>query len=130
MPTIEEIATRLNGAKLFRVFYASSGFWRVELDEEFSMLTLPFPPASEGGLLTISMLDTQSVGWSTFAMTLSAAISSSFPWISVTIKNHCQVYFFNIVIGMTLDYTGLYLVCLSLTDYIQGCFNTPFGRYR
>ena len=27
MPTIEEIATRLNGAKLFSVFDASNGFW-------------------------------------------------------------------------------------------------------
>ena len=42
MPTIEEIATRLNGAKLFSVFDASNGFWRVELDEEFSMLTTLF----------------------------------------------------------------------------------------
>ena len=39
MPTIEEIATRLNGAKLFSVFYASNGFWQVELDDEFSSLT-------------------------------------------------------------------------------------------
>ena len=39
MPTIEEIATRLNGAKLFSVFDASNGFWQVELDEESSMLT-------------------------------------------------------------------------------------------
>ena len=39
MPTIEEIATRLNGAKLFSVFNASNGFWQVELDEESSMLT-------------------------------------------------------------------------------------------
>ena len=27
MPTIEEIATRLNGAKLFSVFDVSNGFW-------------------------------------------------------------------------------------------------------
>ena len=39
MPTVEEIATRLNGAKLFSVFDASNGFWQVELDEESSMLT-------------------------------------------------------------------------------------------
>ena len=39
MPTIEEIATRLNGAKLFSVFDASNGFWQVELDEESGMLT-------------------------------------------------------------------------------------------
>ena len=45
MPSIEEIATRLNGAKLFSVFDASSGFWQVELDEESRMLTtfnIPF----------------------------------------------------------------------------------------
>ena len=39
MPTIEEIATRLNGAKLFSVFDASYGFWQVELDDESSSLT-------------------------------------------------------------------------------------------
>ena len=39
MPTIEEIATRLNGAKLFSVFDASNGFWQVEHDEESSLLT-------------------------------------------------------------------------------------------
>ena len=43
MPTIEEIATRLNGAKLFSVFDASNGFWQVELDEESSMLTTLTP---------------------------------------------------------------------------------------
>jgi hypothetical protein len=31
MPTIEEVATRLNGAKIFSVFDASNGFWQVEL---------------------------------------------------------------------------------------------------
>ena len=39
MPTIEEIATKLNGAKLFSVFDASNGFWQVELDDESSSLT-------------------------------------------------------------------------------------------
>ena len=39
MPTIEEIATRLDGAKLFSVFDASNGFWQVELDDESSSLT-------------------------------------------------------------------------------------------
>ena len=39
MPTIEEIATRLNGAKLFSVFDATNGFWQVELDDESSSLT-------------------------------------------------------------------------------------------
>ena len=39
MPNTEEIATRLNGVKLFIVFDASNGFWQVELDVESSMLT-------------------------------------------------------------------------------------------
>lgn len=39
MPTIEEIATRLNGGKVFSVFDASNGFWQVELDEDSSLLT-------------------------------------------------------------------------------------------
>ena len=39
MPTIEEIATRLHGAKVFSVFDASNGFWQVELDKESSFLT-------------------------------------------------------------------------------------------
>ena len=39
MPTIEEIATRLNGAKIFSVFDASNGFWQIELDEKSSLLT-------------------------------------------------------------------------------------------
>ena len=47
MPTIEEIATRLNGAALFSVFDASNGFWLVEHDDESSSLTTfntPFVP--------------------------------------------------------------------------------------
>ena len=39
MPTIEEVATRLNGAKIFSVFDASNGFWQVELDQASSLLT-------------------------------------------------------------------------------------------
>ena len=39
MPTIEEIATRLNGAKLCSVFDTSNGLWQVELVEESSSLT-------------------------------------------------------------------------------------------
>ena len=39
MPTIEEIDTRLHGAKVFSVFDASNGFWQVELDKESSFLT-------------------------------------------------------------------------------------------
>ena len=34
MPTIEEIATRLHGAKVFSVLEAKNGFWHVKLDEE------------------------------------------------------------------------------------------------
>ena len=30
MPTIEEVATRLNGAKIFSVFDAGNGFWQVD----------------------------------------------------------------------------------------------------
>ena len=39
MPTIDEVATRLNGAKIFSVFDASNGFWQVELDQASSLLT-------------------------------------------------------------------------------------------
>ena len=39
MPTIEEIATRLSGARVFTVVDAKNGFWQVELDEETSRLT-------------------------------------------------------------------------------------------
>ena len=39
MPTIEEVATRLNGAKIFSVFDASNGFWQVELDQASSRFT-------------------------------------------------------------------------------------------
>ena len=39
MPTIEEVATRLNGAKIFSVFDASNGFWQVVLDQASSLLT-------------------------------------------------------------------------------------------
>ena len=39
MPTIEEVATRLNGAKIFSVFDASNGFWHVELDQASSLFT-------------------------------------------------------------------------------------------
>ena len=39
MPTIEEVATRLNGAKIFSVFDASNRFWQVELDQPSSLLT-------------------------------------------------------------------------------------------
>ena len=39
MPTVEEVATRLNGAKVFSVFDASNGFWQVELDQASSLFT-------------------------------------------------------------------------------------------
>ena len=40
MPTIEEIATHLHGAKVFTVLDAKNGFWHVKLDEESSYLTI------------------------------------------------------------------------------------------
>ena len=39
MPTIEDIATRLHGAKVFSVLDAKNGFWHVKLNEESSHLT-------------------------------------------------------------------------------------------
>ena len=39
IPTIEEIATRLHGAKAFSVLNAKNGSWHVKLDEESSYLT-------------------------------------------------------------------------------------------
>lgn len=39
MPTIEEIATRLHGAKVFSKLDVRNGFWHVKLDEESSFLT-------------------------------------------------------------------------------------------
>ena len=39
MPTIEEIATRLHGAKVFSLLDAKNGFWYVNLDEKSSYLT-------------------------------------------------------------------------------------------
>ena len=39
MPTIEDITTRLHGAKVFSVLDAKNGFWHVKLDEESSHLT-------------------------------------------------------------------------------------------
>ena len=39
LPTIEEIATRLHGAKLFTVLDVRHGFWHVPLDEPSSLLT-------------------------------------------------------------------------------------------
>ena len=39
MPTIEEIATRLHGAKVFSVLDDSNGFWQVEIHEDSTLLT-------------------------------------------------------------------------------------------
>ena len=39
LPTIEEIATRLHGAKVFTVLDVRQGFWHVPLDEKSSLLT-------------------------------------------------------------------------------------------
>ncbi len=39
LPIIEEVATRLNGAKLFSVLDAWNGFWHIKLEEESSYLT-------------------------------------------------------------------------------------------
>ena len=39
LPTIEDVATRLHGAKVFTVLDVRKGFWHVELEEESSFLT-------------------------------------------------------------------------------------------
>ena len=39
LPTIEDVATRLHGAKEFSVLDVHKGFWHVEVDEESSLLT-------------------------------------------------------------------------------------------
>ena len=39
LPTIEDIATRLHGAKVFTVLDVRKGFWHVELEEDSSFLT-------------------------------------------------------------------------------------------
>ena len=39
LPTIDEIATRLHGAKVFTVLDVRQGFWHVPLDEKSSLLT-------------------------------------------------------------------------------------------
>ena len=39
LPTIEDIATRLHGAKVFTVLDVRHGFWRVRLDDRSSYLT-------------------------------------------------------------------------------------------
>ena len=44
IPTIEEVATRLNGAKVVSVFDARIGFWLVEVDQASSRFTTFNPP--------------------------------------------------------------------------------------
>ena len=39
LPTIEDIATRLHGAKVYRKLDVRNGFWRMALDEDSSFLT-------------------------------------------------------------------------------------------
>ena len=39
LPTIEDVATRLHGAKVFSILDVSCGFWHVELDEASSHIT-------------------------------------------------------------------------------------------
>jgi len=39
LPTIEDVATRLHGAKLFTILDVRNGFWHVSLDEQSSLLT-------------------------------------------------------------------------------------------
>ena len=38
LPTIEEVSTRLHGAKVFTKLDVRNGFWHVKLDEESSCL--------------------------------------------------------------------------------------------
>ena len=39
LPVIEDVATRLAGAKVFTILNVQQGFWHVELDDESSFLT-------------------------------------------------------------------------------------------
>ena len=39
LPTLEDVATRLNKAKVFPVLDAKSGFWQMKLDEDSSYIT-------------------------------------------------------------------------------------------
>ena len=39
LPTIEDVATRLHGARVFTVLDVRKGFWHVELEEDSSFLT-------------------------------------------------------------------------------------------
>ena len=62
LPTIEDIATRLHGAKLFTILDVRCGFWHVELDESSSYLTT-FRPALQ---LTHASYDGRLRGMSRF----------------------------------------------------------------
>ena len=44
LPTIEEVATRLHGAKVFTVLDVRHGFWHVPLDNKSSFLTTVTTP--------------------------------------------------------------------------------------
>ena len=46
LPTIEKVATRLSGAKVFSVLDAKCGFWQVQLHEKSSYLTAMNTPFS------------------------------------------------------------------------------------
>ena len=39
LPVIEDIATRMNNAKIFSIFDVKIGFWHIEMDKKSSMLT-------------------------------------------------------------------------------------------
>ena len=39
MPTIDDIVTKLNGAKVFSVFDAKDGYWQIKLTNSSSKLT-------------------------------------------------------------------------------------------
>ena len=51
LPTLEDVATRLNKAKVVSVLDAKSGFWQVKLDEDSSYLTTFSTPFSRYGWL-------------------------------------------------------------------------------
>ena len=44
LPPIEDIATRLHGAKLFTMLDVKNGLWHVALDEQSSFLTTFYMP--------------------------------------------------------------------------------------
>lgn len=44
LPIIEDVATRLHGARLFTVLDVKNGYWHVALDEQSSFLTTFYTP--------------------------------------------------------------------------------------